>query len=452
MRDRLFVVLFFLLCLFPVAGILILGPAQPAANEILPSPPTLVGEDGRFNRNVLSEFSDYLEKHFALRQELVTANHKLHTVLFHTSSEDDVIVGKNGWLFYGETLDDYEGINGMTDRELWSAAHALALMQEYCENRGVTFLFTVAPNKNSLYGQYMPDRYPAAPESRNVTGLTACLSAEGVHYVDLFSTLAKEDTILYRRLDSHWTQQGAGLAGDTLLAALGRSVVPFYGGEVNQVSEETGDLYEILYPTGHGLDEDQLYTRPFTFTYVTPIRSVDDNFIRTQQAEQDGSLLMFRDSFGNALHLFMAEGYGKSTFCRLTPYNLGLIDTENADTVVIELVERNLEWLITRPAIFPAPVRQVTENAIYDPALSVTITVESSEELVEYCQVSGVISAIDMDQDSPIYLKIGDTVYEATPTGEDSFVAYIPEGELCSSVSLLLTRDGQLYESKENQI
>lgn len=94
----------------------------------------------------------------------------------------------------------------------------------------------------------------------------------------------------------------------------------------------------------------------------------------------------------------------------------------------------------------------MTENAIYDPALSATITVESSEELVEYCQVSGVISAIDMDQDSPIYLKIGDTVYEATPTGEDSFVAYIPEGELCSSVSLLLTRDGQLYESKENQI
>lgn len=62
---------------------------------------------------------------------------------------------------------------------------------------------------------------PRSTGKQKYTGLTACLSAEGVHYVDLFSTLAKEDTILYRRLDSHWTQQGAGLAGDTLLGRLG---------------------------------------------------------------------------------------------------------------------------------------------------------------------------------------------------------------------------------------
>ena len=35
-------------------------------------------------------------------------------------------------------------------------------MQEYCEENGIEFCFTTAPNKNSLYGGQMPARYTAA--------------------------------------------------------------------------------------------------------------------------------------------------------------------------------------------------------------------------------------------------------------------------------------------------
>ena len=32
-------------------------------------------------------------------------------------------------------------------------------MQDYCESRGARFLFTIAPNKSSLYPEHMPARY-----------------------------------------------------------------------------------------------------------------------------------------------------------------------------------------------------------------------------------------------------------------------------------------------------
>lgn len=445
MKKRYFILLFFLLCLIPSVGMLFLGPAQPRSNETLPSPPQLTDEAGNWNREVLGDVTEYLGKHFALRQEMVTLNHILSAAAFRTSPEEDVIIGKNGWLFYGETLEDYEGIHGMTQRELWSAAHTLAMMEEYCESRDIKFLFTIAPNKNSLYGSFMPDRYPAGEGRRNVDGLVPLLTSEGVPYVDLFSPLSQGE-ILYRKLDSHWTQQGAGLAGDLLLAALGKDLPAFYGGETRAICEETGDLYEMLYPKGKRLDQDTVYTREFTFSYTTPIRSPQDNMIRTSCAGRSGDLLMFRDSFGNALHLFMAEGFGQASFCRLTPYNLGMIDTETADTVVIELVERNLDWLITRPAIFPAPVRTPQGERVQDAELGFEMDVEYEQNLEGYVKLSGTLTAPVPKPDTLLYLQVGDTAYEATPTGECSFQAYIPENTLSQGVSLLMPWDGRILE------
>jgi len=447
MKKRIFIFLFFLLCLIPSVGILLIGPAQPGANETLPVAPHLTDETGAWNRRILGDTADYLEKHFALRQEMVTLNHALSAVVFRTSPEEDVIIGKDGWLFYGETLEDYEGIHGMSRRELWSAAHTLALMREYCESKGVKFLFTVAPNKNSLYGTYMPERYPTGEGRRNIDGLVPLLASEGVPYADLFFPLSQE-AVLYRKLDSHWTQQGAGLAGDCLLSALGQEAPAFYGGETRPVCEETGDLYEMLYPKGRRLDEDPVYTRGFTFSYTAPIRSTEDNMIRTTCMDRSGSLLMFRDSFGNALHLFLAEGFGQATFCRLTPYNLGLIHTEAADTVVIELVERNLDWLITRPPIFPAPVRILPGEKSMDAGLLFDLIVEDTEDLAGYVKLSGSLTSPAPEQDSHVYLQVGDTIYEATPTGETSFQAYIPQNTLSQTVSLLLAWDGRILEGQ----
>lgn len=334
----------------------------------------------------------------------------------------------------------------MTERELWSAAHALALMQEYCQSRQVAFLFTVAPNKNSLYGEFMPERYPSGAGKRNIDRLVPRLKAEGVAYLDLFAPLAEEETILYRNLDSHWTQEGAGLAGDEILSALGRTPLGFYGGETVEVREARGDLDEMLYPKGRRKDRDVVYTRPFTFAYDAQPRSMEDHMIRTLCPNAQGSLLMFRDSFGNALHLFMAEGFGRAAFCRLIPYDLGLLDGEEADTVVIELVERNLDWLNTRSAKFPAPVRQLEGEMVQDAAVHVEWTEEEDTSLIGYQKVSGTVLSPALEEETRLYLRVDDVIYEATPTGETSFQAYIPQSTFSQTVSLLVVQGERILE------
>ena len=67
-----------------------------------------------------------------------------------------MILGSDGWLYFSDTLPDYMG-QGMSDAELRYLANDLALMQEYIESQGKQFAFTIAPNKNSIYPEHMPD-------------------------------------------------------------------------------------------------------------------------------------------------------------------------------------------------------------------------------------------------------------------------------------------------------
>ena len=107
----------------------------------------------------------------------------------------------------------------------------------------------------------------------------------------------------------------------------------------------------MVYPTGTRTEEDAAYDREFAFSYARPIRSAEDQFIQTENPDRSGNLLMFRDSFGNLLHPYLADAYGQAAFSRAMPYTMSLLDQTGADTVLIEIVERNLDWWATQAPI-----------------------------------------------------------------------------------------------------
>ena len=82
----------------------------------------------------------------------------------------------------------------------------------------------------------------------------------------------------------------------------------------------------MVFPTGTKTEEDAAYDREFAFSYVRPIRSAEDQFIQTENPDRSGNLLMFRDSFGNLLHPYLADAYGQAAFSRAMPYTMSLLD------------------------------------------------------------------------------------------------------------------------------
>ncbi|MBQ7900447.1 MAG: hypothetical protein IJ365_00605 [Clostridia bacterium] len=424
MKNKIFVIIFIVLCIIPTALMLVPGTEGSDANEAPKELPSLINTDGGLNINYLSQFSEWFDNSIGLRSHMISAHNKIIASVFGESAEDKVILGKDGWLFYTETLSDYKGTNLMSGREIYSISRSLELIDEYCASRGINFAFTVAPNKNSLYGDKMPDSCFKSQKPTNAQLLTQQLSAADINYINMFDAFGGESRPLYRKTDSHWTYEGAGLAADKLLTALGKDFEPYFGGETYQLNAK-GDLHKMIYPALPDKDEEIRFTRELSYEYTKPMRSVEDNFIYTHSEGKSGNLFMFRDSFGNTLHEYMANEFENAVFCRLIPYNLTLAEQNGADTLIIEIVERNLKWLIENPAVFAAPQRTPRKARMQDITSIASISCDIANELDGYCKIEGSIPTDTIPDNSNIYITANGVTYEATPCG-NGFTAYLP--------------------------
>ena len=446
-KARIALTAFLAVCLIPSAGMLLLPEGEAAANQALAQPPRLFLEDGSFNTEVLGEVTDYVADHFAFRQEMITAQAALDAAVFHVSNQEDVILGQEDWLFYRETLDDYLHTAPLSEQQLFGAARTLALLQEYAESRGARLYVTVAPNKASLYPEYLPYVGTPLKGEDDVDRLVPYLGEQGVAYLDLFAPFRETDEVLYYHTDSHWNVRGAALAHDTLIAGLNKTgQEPFFDGAYHEGEPHLGDLYEMVYPTGTKTEADAEYDREFSYSYVRPIRSAEDQFIQTENPARSGNLLMFRDSFGNLLHTFLADAYGQAAFSRAMPYTMSLLDQTGADTVLIEIVERNLDWWATQAPIFPAPERVLTGVPPQGTA-QVQLTAVEDGLLEGYTRLEGRLTR-DVDSDSPVYVQLGEALYEASPVGEAGegtpFTLYVPAEYARLEAEILYVSQGQL--------
>ena len=416
------------LCLSLCVGILFTGPSQAGANEQLADAPKLLTEEGTLNSNYLSDVSNWIRDHFFLRQELISLDHWISARLFHTSGDAGVVLGADGWLYYTDTLEDYTGTNPMTDRELFAAASNLHLMADYCASEGKEFVFMIAPNKNSLYDRAMPN-YGVQTESSNAQRLLAELNAQGINAVDLFQAFSQETQTLYFAHDSHWNTKGAALGADLINAAFG---VPscYYTGDFSQTTPHDGDLYAMLYPAFTDPEKDFIYGGFLDYSFTTSATRPDAIVLNTEGRGQK-SLLAYRDSFGNLLFPFLADSYATARFSRSTAYDL----TYEADCVLVELVERNLRYLIQNLPVMPAPQVALDLPETVSGTISVTAATRG-----DYLQLKGQLP--ELDDLSSIYVICDDAAYEAFCLADAGFGVHLaPE---CAPEYVVCTLNGNL--------
>ena len=421
MKKRIFPWIFtfgaLLMSIALVVGILFAGPAQAGANEVLSKAPQLKTKDGKLNDNFLGDTAAWINDHFFGRQELISVHNKTVSTVFGTSAADDVILGSDGWLYYTSTLNDYTGLEPMDAADIQMAANNLALMQEYCHSQGREFAFVLAPNKNSLYPEYMPN-YGICDPSTNAKLLMAELDSRDVAYIDLFEIFGQQKEVLYFAHDSHWNSKGAALGADSINAAFGVQS-DYFGGDFSQKVPHEGDLYDMLYPSLTDPEQDALYGGDLAFTYTSKATKPDSITLETSSDSQ-GSLLCYRDSFGNLLYTYLADSYGTCRFSRSVSYDL----TQDGDYILIELVERNINYLCTNLPVMPAPQRQLA--ALPEAAGTAKVDSKSVKTPADMFKISGQLPSA-ADADTSIYVICGGVAYEAFALAEGGYGAYTPQ-------------------------
>lgn len=410
-----FIGVFLTLSLLLSLGMLLFGPAQPSANERLSEFPVLVTEDGKLNPDFAPQLASYVNDRFFLRQQLITADRWLSAKLLGTSTENNVLLGADGWLFYGDTLADYTVTEPMTDRELFCAVNNLKLMAEYCQDNGRQFRFMIAPNKNALYPQYMRN-FSVAAETSDAQRLLKALADAGVQTIDLFTAFGEVSETLYFAHDSHWNSKGAALGADLINASFGLES-SYYTDAFADSQPHTGDLFQMLYPALPDWETDPVYSGQLDYGYTSKATQ-PDAIVLTTESDNPGSLLVYRDSFCNLLFPYLADSYGNARFSRSTAYDL----TPDADFVLVELVQRNLSYLYTYTPVMEAPVCQIVA-----PAGSEAFIVLQSAAKGELTQYSGTLPEMPAHNSKIYVIDSQGTAYETFCLAENGFALNLPK-------------------------
>ena len=338
----LYCTLFFGICTFFSGALLLPETILPGTDN--GNPPELFKENV-INDDFGTEYEEWFSKNFALRDRIVDLFSSLKLNLFAEGS-DQVIVGKEDFLFFDDTAADYLGTSVMTDEELLSAAEALNDLQNRVQEAGADFLFVCAPNKNTIYGTNMPARYRKSEDPSNLDRLYTLLDSMDVSYLDCRPVLleAAETELVYHKRDTHWNGCGAELTFSQVLHRFGLSLPDL--SERGPVLNETfeGDLEALLFPGKIRYDQDITYDfnglYVFTSAYSTPM-----DLVITARGGGTQKLLMFRDSFANAWLPYAAASFAEIRMERVTPYRVDLLESWQPDCVVVEIAERNLPTL-----------------------------------------------------------------------------------------------------------
>lgn len=331
-----------------------------------------VDSDNYENRNLaerpvfdIDSFADYPVNYEAyyndnlpFRGLLISANTKIDYFIFHKSSSTQVTIGKDGWLFYNDTLRDYKKDNLYSQEQLEEIKNNLLATKNFFEEQGIEFILYIAPNKSSIYGAYMPSYIEQNEGTSRMEQVVEYLRENTDVMIifpeeDLRKVVEENPEIsLYLKLDTHWNYMGGFFGVQPLLEALGVETTVFENISYEEVNEPDffWNGYDLANMLGLSdvLDTDTNYRiagySENTVTYdgnVQNDKNAFSTFVRTYSDSSDTRKVFFaRDSFGEAMTPFLAAEFGEIYSVHRSYMTKTQIFEEAPDIFIYEMVER----------------------------------------------------------------------------------------------------------------
>jgi alginate O-acetyltransferase complex protein AlgJ len=328
----------------------------PAENRALAPPPGRPRSWAQL-RAFPGAASRYFEDHFGLRARLVRWQALLRLRVLGVSASPDVIVGREGWMFYAGdgAAEDIASAVPFTRAELEAWRTTLEHTQNWMAAHGIAYVFVLAPDKHEVYPELLPPSVRrVGAETRSDALVRYLRDVSTVPVLDLRGPLsaAKGRERIYHRTDTHWNDRGAFAASQALLRMLApRLTTPAQGRgafAARAVVVPGLDLARMLGIADSVTEVDlRLVPRePARARIVEPARPdarlMDARLVTEQDAPGRPRAVVFRDSFGSALIPFLSEEFSRAVY--LWQYNVDpdVVLAERPDVVIQEWVGRRL--------------------------------------------------------------------------------------------------------------
>jgi hypothetical protein len=182
------------------------------------------------------QFEDYENNNFGFRPFLVRAKNSFDYLLFKELSLEDNVAGKDDFIFSRSSVERTLGIsyNGKEKNE-YSVSRILNMSQGL-DKKGCKLLVVLAPSKESIIPEYLPEQYKNKQKvNTDYNDLATGIKKAEIPLVDLCAYFKQmKDTFaygLFTKTGFHWSAYSSSFAQDHLLSSiedlLGKPM-PFY--------------------------------------------------------------------------------------------------------------------------------------------------------------------------------------------------------------------------------
>lgn len=323
--------------------------------------------------------SGWLDKNFPLRGLLIRwYNYTSATVFGTMSGNSPVVVGKEGWLFLArdrsiDVLEEHRAVKPLEKPQLQHLASVYEERQAWLAERGIKYLVVVAPNKDTLYPEHLPDEFKQVGQASRLDQIMAYLeTSSSLNVLDLRPVLqeAKKTAQVFYGTDSHWNAHGAFPSYQAVIERLAKD---FPGLKPMNVSDFFAQDYTFLGgDLSYMVGLEELVTERKVFMLPKkPLsaRGVSTGIFKpgyTQPAQASvrdvpglPKAVFFHDSYFWEVLNFFGEHFSRAVYVWVRPglggkqslFDKELIEAEKPDVVVEEIAER-----FFLPQVVKAPV------------------------------------------------------------------------------------------------
>jgi hypothetical protein len=279
-----------------------------------------------------------------------------------TSPNPAVVIGRDNWLYHNgyDDMDDFCGKKHLTPgmRDRWKSD--LEARQKWLAERGIKYLFFIAPNKQTIHPEFLPLSFQYCHSQQTTYDqLLETLRGTQVNLLDLREPLLKaaKHDIQYYQQDTHWNDFGRRIAYQQVIDRC-RSMFPTaeLGPNLDfvEIAEDkpVGDLRHMMGIPGEGPGCRKMVPREFEIEMVSvppgKYSWPDWHHQAYASPRRPLRLVIFGDSFlaDHRLDSWIASHFGRTISLRKMPgfKDLAtlkkLVDDERPDLVIDEQVER----------------------------------------------------------------------------------------------------------------
>lgn len=328
-----------------------------------PAPVDVLGGQGeKVSFNSLVDFpQNYgvsFNSNFNFRDNLIRLDYRSRYFLLRERVFPQVLIGEDNWMFYtGEgNLDYYQRVKPLSTEQIALIKSNLEDIQKKLAADGIHFLFVIAPNKETIYADYLPAGIPRADNPTRADQITGSLENTLVHVLDLRPVLQKArlEGPVYFKTDTHWNPVGARAAYEAILLAMRPDfpiLQPHPLADFDQVTEiSSGDLAALIHLKGEVSESfTALHAR-----FEKPSRGFKNppagQMITVMPDAVLPKAVIFRDSFFNGLQPFTSEHFSRVVYVSDFNVDFSIVSEEKPDIVMLEVAERYLDRLLVARA------------------------------------------------------------------------------------------------------